>query len=82
MFADGARLRCWLKLWSFLEEQRRHDRRKFEALCRQHFLSLTRVREWHDVHVQLRLQMHELGYRENEEDAALRRCTARCCTAC
>ena len=57
----------FLKLWQFIEENRRHlTRRKFERLCHQHFLSPTRVREWHDVHVQLRLQMHELGYRENE----------------
>ncbi|MCP5299924.1 MAG: ATP-dependent RNA helicase HrpA [Chromatiaceae bacterium] len=60
----------FLKLWRFLEENRRHlTRRKFERLCRQHFLSPTRVREWHDVHVQLRMQMHELGHRENEVEA-------------
>jgi len=59
-----------LNLWRFLEDNRRHlTRRKFERLCRQHFLSPTRVREWHDVVVQLRLQMHELGYRENTEAA-------------
>ena len=60
----------YLKLWSFLEENRRHlTRRKFERLCRQYFLSPARVREWHDVQVQLRVQMHELGYRDNSEDA-------------
>ena len=59
-----------LNLWKFLEENRRHlTRRKFERLCRQYFLSATRVREWHDVVVQLRLQMHELGYRDNEAPA-------------
>jgi ATP-dependent helicase HrpA len=59
-----------LNLWRFLEENRRHlTRRKFERLCRQHFLAPTRVREWHDVVVQLRLQMHDLGHRENTEPA-------------
>ncbi len=59
-----------LKLWDFLEENRRHlTRRKFERLCKQHFLSASRVREWHDVHVQLRIQMHELGHRENEQES-------------
>lgn len=59
-----------LNLWEFLEENRRHlTRRKFERLCRQFFLSPTRVREWHDVVVQLRVQTHELGYRDNEEPA-------------
>jgi len=59
-----------LKLWDFLEEKRRHlTRRKFERLCRDHFLAPTRVREWHDIHVQLREQMHELGYRDNDKPA-------------
>ncbi|MDJ0738700.1 MAG: ATP-dependent RNA helicase HrpA [Gammaproteobacteria bacterium] len=61
---------AWLNLWRFLEDNRRHlTRRKFERLCRQHFLSPSRVREWHDVQVQLRVQMHELGYRDNQRDA-------------
>jgi ATP-dependent helicase HrpA len=59
-----------LTLWRFLEENRRHlTRRKFERLCRLHFLSPSRVREWHDVQVQLKVQLHELGYRDNQEDA-------------
>ena len=71
MFADErSDFSAYLNLWAFLEENRRHlTRRKFERLCRQYFLSPTRVREWHDVQVQLRVQMHELGYRDNEEDA-------------
>jgi len=71
MFADErSDFSAFLKLWSFLEENRRHlTRRKFERLCRQYFLSPTRVREWHDVQVQLRVQMHELGYRDNQDDA-------------
>ena len=60
-----------LKLWDFLEEKRRHlTRRKFERLCREYFLAPTRVREWHDIHVQLKEQMHELGYRDNAKPAA------------
>jgi ATP-dependent helicase HrpA len=71
LFADErSDFSAYLKLWAFLEENRRHlTRRKFERLCRQYFLSPTRVREWHDVQVQLRVQMHELGYRDNQEDA-------------
>jgi ATP-dependent helicase HrpA len=61
---------AYLKLWTFLDDNRRHlTRRKFERLCRTHFLSPSRVREWHDVQVQLRVQMHELGYRDNEQPA-------------
>ena len=61
---------AYIKLWAFLDLNRKHlTRRKFERLCKQHFLSPSRVREWHDVQVQLRVQMHELGYRDNEKDA-------------
>lgn len=61
-----------LKLWDFLEQQRLHlSRRKFSELCRRHFLSWTRVLEWRDIHQQLRLQMHDMGYRENETPASL-----------
>lgn len=59
------------RLWSFLEERRAHlSRRKFAELCRRHFLSWNRVQEWRDIHQQLRLQMHDMGYRENEQAAA------------
>ena len=59
-----------LKLWRTLETQRRHlSRRKFQRHCRDGFLSWTRVQEWHDVHQQLRAQMHEMGYRENSAAA-------------
>ena len=71
MFADEqSDFTAYLKLWAFLEDKRKHlTRRKFERLCRQYFLSPSRVREWHDVQVQLRVQMHELGFRDNQQDA-------------
>ena len=59
-----------LNLWRHLEEQRRHlSRRKFQRHCRELFLSWTRVQEWHDIHHQLRGQLHEMGYRENQAEA-------------
>ncbi|RMG38217.1 MAG: ATP-dependent RNA helicase HrpA [Gammaproteobacteria bacterium] len=60
-----------LKLWDFLREKKRHlTRRKFERLCREHFISPLRVREWEDVWHQLREQLHEMGYRDNSEPAS------------
>ncbi|MEN8213323.1 MAG: ATP-dependent RNA helicase HrpA, partial [Pseudomonadota bacterium] len=57
-------------LWDHLEEQRRHlSRRKFQQHCRSRFLSPIRVQEWHDIHQQLRAQMHQLKYRENTKEA-------------
>ena len=59
-----------LNLWRELEQQRRHlSRRKFQRWCRDHFLSWTRVQEWRDIHHQLRGQLHEMGYRENQAGA-------------
>ena len=52
-----------LKLWSFaqsLEQGLSH--RKFAAACRQHFLSVARLREWREVHTQLHTQVLELGW--------------------
>ncbi|MBK5941526.1 ATP-dependent RNA helicase HrpA [Halochromatium roseum] len=58
----------FLNLWEFLEKERRHlTRRKFQRLCKQHFLSWNRVQEWHDTQIQLHELMAELGYRENRE---------------
>ncbi|HHH39253.1 MAG TPA: ATP-dependent RNA helicase HrpA, partial [Sedimenticola sp.] len=60
----------FLNLWRHLEEQRRHlSRRKFRQHCQSSFLSWTRVQEWHDIHRQLRLEMHGMGFRENEAEA-------------
>ena len=60
---------AFLSLWRFLEEERKRlSRRKFQQLCRQHFLSWNRVQEWHDVHAQLREQMQELGFREHDTE--------------
>ena len=59
-----------LNLWRHLQEQRRHlSRRKFQRHCRDTFLSWTRVQEWRDIHHQLRGQMHEMGYKENQVEA-------------
>ena len=59
-----------LKLWRALEKKRSHlSKRKFQRFCRDNFLSWNRVQEWHDVHQQLRAQMHEMGYRENSSEA-------------
>jgi ATP-dependent helicase HrpA len=60
----------YLKLWDQMEEQRRHlSKHKYRKLCRERFLSSTRMQEWHDIHAQLRIQMHDMGFRENEAEA-------------
>ncbi len=52
---DRSDFLSFLKLWDFLYEQQKHlSKTKFRKLCRQHFISVTRVLEWQDIHSQLR----------------------------
>ena len=54
----------YLKLWSFFDEALHHEsNRKLHGLCRQHFLSFNRMREWRDVHSQLKELAGELGWK-------------------
>ena len=59
-----------LKLWTFFDEQHKHlSRHKLRQLCRQRYLSYTRLLEWRDVHSQLVALCHELELRENQVEA-------------
>jgi|GEM_PF-6941356 len=52
-------------LWRFLEKERgRLSKNQLAKLCRRHFLSWNRVREWRDTQAQLRLVMREMGCKE------------------
>jgi ATP-dependent helicase HrpA len=60
----------YLTLWAFLETQsQKLSKNQFRHLCRQGFLSYTRIREWRDIHRQLASQMREMGYRRNHTPA-------------
>ncbi|NCA68829.1 MAG: ATP-dependent RNA helicase HrpA [Sphingobacteriia bacterium] len=57
----------FLNLWRFLEQERKaRSRNQFRLLCERHFLSFTRVQEWHDIYTQLREQLLEMGFKENQ----------------
>ena len=59
-----------LKLWQAYQEQaRRLSQRKLRAWCRERFLSHLRMREWQDIHRQLKRQMAEQGDRPNTAPA-------------
>jgi len=53
---------AYLRLWSYLREQQ-HERtgNAFRRMCRDEFLHYLRVREWQDVHAQLRQACKDLG---------------------
>jgi ATP-dependent helicase HrpA len=61
----------WLKLWKFFEEALQHEKsnRKVHQACREHFLSHQRMREWRDIHGQLKELVAELGWRVSETPA-------------
>ena len=60
----------YLNLWRHLQEQRHHlSKSKFRKYCRERFISWNRTQEWRDIHHQLRGQMHEMGFKENQAEA-------------
>jgi len=63
---------AFLKLWKFFGEalQQKLTNNKLAALCRQHFLSIARLREWREVHTQLCAQVEELGWKTSGVDPA------------
>ncbi|MEH3034477.1 MAG: ATP-dependent RNA helicase HrpA [Aeromicrobium erythreum] len=52
----------WLALWTYLRELRSSgSHSQFRRTCRDEFLHYLRIREWHDVHSQLRRTVKDLG---------------------
>ncbi|NLG55109.1 MAG: ATP-dependent RNA helicase HrpA, partial [Rhodococcus sp.] len=53
----------YLNLWHYIREQRRElSSSQFRRLCRNEFLHWLRIREWQDLHGQLRQITRELGW--------------------
>ncbi|MGH3748481.1 MAG: ATP-dependent RNA helicase HrpA, partial [Micromonosporaceae bacterium] len=61
---------AYLNLWQHLTEQQRAlSSNQFRKLCKAEFLHFLRVREWQDVHSQLRQIVKTLGMSLNEQAA-------------
>ena len=59
-----------LNLWNYLNEQQRElSSSQFRKMCKSEFLNYLRVREWQDLHGQLRQVLRSLGIRANREPA-------------
>ncbi len=57
---------AYINLWNYLEEQRQElSRNQFQKMCKKEFINYLRVREWRDLHHQLRLALKPLGLKEN-----------------
>ncbi|MGC2518648.1 MAG: ATP-dependent RNA helicase HrpA [Burkholderiales bacterium] len=63
---------AYLRLWRFFEEMLVHKKsgRKLIQTCRENFLSFNRMREWRDIHGQLKEFVAELGWRQSETPAS------------
>ena len=60
----------YLKLWHFFQDNAKHlSKNKLRHLCREHFLSYIRMREWQDIHHQLTLLIKESGWKINQVEA-------------
>lgn len=61
----------WVALWNYVEEQRQAlTANQFKKLCEKEFLSWLRLREWRELHHQLRLACKEAGLKENAQPAS------------
>jgi ATP-dependent helicase HrpA len=60
-----------INLWHYVEEQRQAlSSNQFKKMCQREFISYMRVREWRDIHFQLRLACKDLGLSENPQEAS------------
>lgn len=67
---DGSDFLTLVNLWNHLRESRSEmTSSKFRRTCKQEFINYRRVREWQDVHQQLRRVANELGLRANSTEA-------------
>lgn len=61
----------YVNLWDYLAEQQKIlSGNQFRKQCKVDYLNYLRVREWQDVHFQIRQVVHELGYKINQEPAS------------
>ena len=57
----------FLNLWRFYEHQRRHlSQNKLRKLCKTNFLSYLRMKEWHDLTMQLEQSLKRIGMKVGE----------------
>ena len=65
---DKSDFLTFVKLWSWLEEQRAQlTRNRYTRVLQKNFVNPQRVQEWREVHRQLRLVCRELGFRESSQ---------------
>ncbi|WP_372452562.1 ATP-dependent RNA helicase HrpA [Pseudonocardia nigra] len=67
---DGSDFLAFLNLWRYVGEQREAlTGNRFRRLLREEFLHYLRIREWQDLHAQLRQAARNAGMTPNDSDA-------------
>ncbi|HZJ48880.1 MAG TPA: ATP-dependent RNA helicase HrpA, partial [Acidimicrobiia bacterium] len=67
---DESDLFSWLSLWKYLGDERRAgSSSSFRRMCRTEYLNYRRIREWQDLHAQLRDVAAEMGFTPNRRPA-------------
>jgi len=60
----------FIKLWDLYHDKKKHlTQNKLRKYCKEHFLSFIRLREWHDIHQQLHVQVTQMGLKPNQVPA-------------
>jgi ATP-dependent helicase HrpA len=61
----------YLKLWNFFDEaiEKKTSQNNLRKLCHAHFLSYLRMREWRDLHEQIRDLILDMHFKLNEKPA-------------
>ncbi|GAB3756288.1 ATP-dependent RNA helicase HrpA [Microlunatus parietis] len=68
---DGSDFIAYLRLWDYLKERQKSlSGNAFRRLCRDEFLHFLRIREWQDLHGQLRQIARDLGLGRNTAPAS------------
>jgi ATP-dependent helicase HrpA len=68
---DNSDFLAYLNLWNYAEQQRQDlSQNQWRKQCGREFLSHLRLREWRELHHQIRLACKPLGLKENQEPAA------------
>lgn len=64
---------AFINLWELYHDKKKHlSQNKLRQYCKEHFLSFLRLREWHDIHQQLHVQVTQMGLKANQVPAEYR----------
>lgn len=62
---------AYINLWEYLEQQRQElSQNQLRKLCNKEYINYLRMREWRELHFQLKLAIKPFGFKENSEPSS------------